>query len=136
MANERVLRTGDCVFFSEVKTSTHRKAQAVRFKGFGFGLLLGIVPPFGKDPGPVDFFRLMGQAGYLSFDDVGEFLGPEVGVEILKQFEKKYYSPPPPVETLSDEGVAEVLDGVNQPKHIDLIDSHGNPLKQEMRNDD
>lgn len=85
------MKIGEVVFFQVAKTSSARKAPAVKFQGHGFGVLLGYVPPFQKDPPPEMLLRIMGNIGFLSFDDVGEFLGAEAGTEVVKKFEDKYY---------------------------------------------
>lgn len=85
------MKNGDVVFFKRAKPQSRGKAQEVHFKGHAFGVLLGHVPPFQKDPPPEHLLRLMGTIGFLSFDDVGEFFGPEIGADAVKKFEDKYY---------------------------------------------
>lgn len=87
----RMMQNGDVVFFTEAKDSSARKALKVRFKGHAFGVLLGHVPPFQKDPPAEHLLRLMGQIGFVSFDDVGELLGNEEGAKLVKLYEDKYY---------------------------------------------
>ena len=71
---------------------THRKTGDWVFKGaHGFGILLGTVPMFGKEPSPVDLLKLMGTVGFLSFDNVAEFLGDEQAEICVKKFEDKFY---------------------------------------------
>lgn len=85
------MKNGDVVFFKRAKEGSARKAPEVQFKGYGFGVMLGHVPPFAKDPPPEHLLRLMGTVGFVSFDDVGEMLGPESGHQLIKKFEDKYY---------------------------------------------
>lgn len=98
---------GDVVFFKKAKKSTKRTSPEIGFKGHAFGVLLGHVPPFAKDPPPEHLLRLMGTIGFLTFDNVAEFLGDEAGQKCVKAFEDKYYgkeaqdaapevAPPPP----------------------------------------
>ena len=88
-----MFKMGDVLFFKQARRSTKRSAETGTFKGFGFGVYLGHVPPFAKDPDQGILRRLMGSIGYVLFDDVGEFLGNEAGAECVKKFEAKYYSP-------------------------------------------
>lgn len=95
------INVGDVVFFKEVtKTCNFKRDLKLSFKGgTGFGVMLGVVAPFGKMPTDRLLLILMGQAGYISFDDVLAFLGDELGRKCVKMFEDKYYPkdvPPPP----------------------------------------
>lgn len=85
------LNHGDAVFFKKVKKASNRKAPEIGFKGHGFGILLGHVPPFQKDPTSDQLLRHMGAIGFLSFDDVADLLGDDVGAKCLAAFEEKYY---------------------------------------------
>lgn len=116
----RGIKNGDCVFFKDIRTSSRSKqSQAARFKHFGWGVLLGAIPPFGRDPNIGDVIRALGSIGYVSFDDVGEFLGDEIGAELVKKFEEKYYVQPtnetPPIEE-------------SEPSR--LVDITGKPIEQ------
>ena len=86
-----MFKNGDVVFFKSAKKGSARKAPEGRFKGYGFGVLLGHVPPFQKDPPAAELLRLMGSIGFVSFDDVAEFLGNEFGAQCVTKFEDKYY---------------------------------------------
>lgn len=94
---------GDLIFFKKAKKETHRRAAEGAFKGHGFGVMLGHVPPFGKDPEPFMCVRLMGSIGYVSFDDIGEFLGNEIGAKVLAMFEAKYYAAEKALEAAAEE---------------------------------
>ncbi len=85
------LSPGDIAFFKRAKKTSHRKSPEIMFKGHAFGIILGIVPPFQKDPVESDLMRMIGTVGFLSFDDVAEFLGDVAGAECVKKFEDKYY---------------------------------------------
>ncbi len=77
------MKNGDVVFFKMAQDSSHpRKSKKIQFKGMGFGVFLGHVPPFQKDPPPEHLLRLMG---------VAEFLGDEMGAKCVQMFEDKYY---------------------------------------------
>lgn len=86
------MQNGDVVFFKTAKKGSHRKAAEVSFKGMGFGVLLGHVPPFQKDPPAEHLLRLMGTIGFLTFDDVAAFLGDEAAGKCVAAFHDKYYS--------------------------------------------
>ena len=86
-----MFKNGDVVFFKSAKKGSDRKALEGRFKGYGFGVLLGHVPPFQKDPPASELLRLMGSIGFISFDDVAEFFGNETGAQCVTKFEDKYY---------------------------------------------
>jgi len=84
---------GDIVFFQSAKTSSSMPGE-FRFKGHGVGVFLGYVPPGVDDP-PLDhLLRIMGGAGFLSFDDVKTFLGEEALKTVLEKFTLKYLKPP------------------------------------------
>lgn len=85
------MKQGDLVYFKAASTSAKPRTPVVGFKGHGYGVMLGAVPPFQKDPPAIVVMRNMGQIGFVSFDDVGEFLGPEAGAECVRKFEDKYY---------------------------------------------
>ncbi len=84
------MKNGDVVFFKRAKGSAHRRAPEAMFKGMGFGILLGHVPPFAQNPPAAYVIGQIGSIGYLSFDDVIEFLGDEAGATCVKKFEEKY----------------------------------------------
>lgn len=118
-----MVEIGDVVFFKKFKKSARQnKLHEIGFKGggHGFGVLLGIVPPFQQDPPEYILARLMGEAGFLSFDDVSRFLGAEAGVKCVESFKDTYYGPetdPPPA------GVVDV------PVSSGLVDATGKPLR-------
>lgn len=83
------LKIGDIVFFKKVSENADKKSQEITFKGgWGFGVMLGIVAPFHKPPQESHLSALMGQAGYISFDDVAKFLGREQGELCVKKIEE------------------------------------------------
>lgn len=88
-----MIKNGQIVYFKRAKRTTARREPEIEFKGQGFGVFLGHVPPFAQEPQKTDLLRMMGTIGFMSFDDIGEFFGPLIGVEAVKKFENKYYSP-------------------------------------------
>lgn len=92
------MKQGDIVFFKRAKNSSAIGSPEVAFKGYGFGLMLGILPYNQKDPPLNHILPLLGGAGFVSFDDVLEFLGQEQGDLCLRKFEEKYLLKPPSPE--------------------------------------
>lgn len=89
-----MVKVGDVVYFKKMTREPQRRSPEMAFKGgHGFGVMLGIVPPGMPAPKESDLMMLMGQTGFISFDDVAAFLGEEVGKECIKKFEEKYYKP-------------------------------------------
>lgn len=91
---EGLMKNGDVVFFKRAKASAHRKAPEVMFKGHAFGVMLGHVPPFAKNPPAAYVISQLGSIGYISFDDIGEFLGEDVVKQLALKFEAKYTPKP------------------------------------------
>ena len=85
------MNQGDVVYFKLAQDSSHRKSKKITFKGMGYGVFLGHVPPFQKDPPPAHLIRQMGQIGFVTFDDVAQILGDEQAALVVKKFEEKYY---------------------------------------------
>lgn len=112
------MKAGDCVYFKSAKRATHHKAESKMFRGHGVGILLGELPPAGRDLDIQTLFRLMGVVGFLTFDDVAEFLGKELGEKCVKDFEKKYYA-----------ATEKNLKAAAKAKPLELIDAHGKPLE-------
>lgn len=128
------INNGDVVFFKKAKKSTSRKAPEATFKGYGFGVMLGHVPPFAAEPPPQHLLRLMGTVGFLTFDDVAEFVGDENAKECVKKFEDKYYGKEaqdaaPEVSTAPTDSSG--LDGaVAEPPRLVAVD--GSPLQSSL----
>lgn len=110
-----MFRSGDVVYFKTAQNSSRRKSNGATFKGYGIGLFIGHVTPFGKDPSPTELLKLVGACGYLSFDDVADFLGDEQAQKCVQAYEKKYYSQEPEVKDESGNSL--------------LVDKHGHQLK-------
>lgn len=86
-----MFKPGDVVYFKQASKTTNPKVPAVRFKGHGLGVVLGGLNPFQQEPNKDDVITLMASIGYISFDQIEEFLGKEVGTQVVGMFEKKYY---------------------------------------------
>lgn len=86
-----MFKPGDLVFYKKAQKSSKKNSPGVQFGGMGFGMAMGEVPPFHKDPPKDQLVRIMGTCGFVSFDDVGEFLGDEKAAELIKKYEDKYY---------------------------------------------
>lgn len=82
-------KSGEIVYFE--KCQRELKGPVVGFKGRGFGIMLGIVPAGYPAPPPIMTPRLMGELGYLKFDDVIGFFGKEIGDQCVEKFTTKYY---------------------------------------------
>lgn len=81
---------GNVIYFKRARHGTKRSHQEFQFKGFGFGVFLGHVPPFGPEPTAAVVRPLMSAIGYFTFDDLGELMGDEVAAEFIRRFEVKY----------------------------------------------
>lgn len=126
-----MFKPGDAVFFKKGKKDTKRKSIEGTFKGYGFGVFLGHVPPFQKDPPLEHLMRLMGTIGFLTFDDVGEFLGTEHAAKCVQMYEDKYY---PKIEVKKAEETTEEKQ-IEMPKELipptpTLIGMDGKPLSK------
>lgn len=86
-----MIQQGDVVYFKKVTLEPTRRSREIGFKGGnGFAVMLGIVPPFGREPTPAHLLTLMGQIGFVSFDDIKEFMGEEQMNTIVNKFTDKY----------------------------------------------
>lgn len=114
-----MFRSGDIVYFKEGKKGSSRKAHGARFKGHGIGVFLGHVGPFEKEPSADEAIKLIGACGYLSFDDVADFLGDEQAHICVKKYEERYYpvKESPSVKDTNGESV--------------LVSANGQPLTRD-----
>lgn len=93
----RKFKPGDVVFFKRIKETSKPHGRYQEFsKGCGFGILLGAVPEAAEDPPAVFLAHLMGQIGYVSFDDVKALLSEEQMTVLIEKFKLKYYGPEQP----------------------------------------
>lgn len=105
-------RSGDIVYFKECRNGSRpKKSQGARFKGHGIGMFLGHVGPFEKDPSGEDCIKLVGACGFLTFDDVAEFLGDEQAKLCVDRYEKKYYTEKAPEVKSGSESILVSVDG-------------------------
>ncbi len=84
------IEPGDCVFFRDCRDSMSENPLRVRAKGLFFGILLGILPPLQKPPPAEYLVRAMGDLGYITFDDLAEFLGEANTAAIMERWKEKY----------------------------------------------
>lgn len=115
---------GDVMFFKTAKKESRRNAKEMKFKGHGFGVFLGHVPPFMPDPDPAQLIRMMGQIGFLTFDDVATFLGDEMAAKCVKMYEDKYYG-----QEAQDAATEVPTSPIAATEGSRLVDSAGTPLK-------
>jgi hypothetical protein len=123
------MKSGEIVYFKTAKRDSKRKTPLAQFKGLGFGVFLGHLPPFAKEPQVDHLHRMMGAIGFLRFDDVAEFLGDEFGETCVKKFEDKYYGKEIPAPAPVEEPPA-ILDPTGQPATGGLVDVSGAPLSE------
>lgn len=89
-----MMNPGDVVYFKKAKKSSERKDLEVGFRGHGFGVMLGHVDAFTPDPTTDQVIGLLGGIGFVSFDDISEFLGEGHAAVVIKKFEAKYLKAP------------------------------------------
>lgn len=109
-----MFKPGDVFFTKRAKRSSKKDGKSLITQGHFFGVMLGQVPAFAKDPPPEHLVRLMGTIGYITFDDVAEFLGDEFGQKCVDMFTDKYYGKEIPSEEVKAD--------------LKLVDSTGEPL--------
>jgi hypothetical protein len=97
------MKPGEIVFFRKAKSKPMTVCPAVEFKGHGYGIFLGHVPYAQPEPPPVVYITQLGSIGFISFDDVNEFLGDEAAVKCVQKFEEKYYEKKAPGPVLVSE---------------------------------
>ncbi len=105
-------RPGDIVYFRYARKNTNLKQPVAQFKGHGFGMFMGHVPPGAPEPHPLILIRQMAASGFISFDDVIEFLGKETGDLVVKKCTEKYW---PESVVKSEEPSQEELPHVEKP---------------------
>lgn len=114
---------GDVVYFKTAKKESGPKAHAMTFQGHGFGVFLGHVPKMMPDPNPTHLLRMMGQIGFLTFDDVGAFLGEESAKICVKMYEDKYYG-----KEAQDAAPEVPAMATTETEGARLVDTNGAPL--------
>lgn len=86
-------KPGDIIYVDQFKNAP-RDPLSVKFtKGRGMALLLGQHHDHVPVPTPHHLFMMMGKLGFLTFDDMIEFVGEEMAKQVVEKFEAKYYGP-------------------------------------------
>ncbi len=116
------MKPGDVCFFKQANCQPSEFPRGVKFQGWGFGVVLGNVPPGVPAPPASHLFRLMANAGYSSFDDVIEFLGEEKGKQFVQWFEMKYFG------RTSEDAAKEGAPGPEDIEPPKLVGLDGRPL--------
>lgn len=86
-----MLKSGDVAFFERASDRPAKFPGSYKFPGWGFGVVLGCVPPGMPEPPASHLFRIMGNAGFVAVDDIIELLGKEAADVFIHNFEMKYY---------------------------------------------
>jgi hypothetical protein len=86
-----VFKPGDVAFFKEARKGVKKSSPGAKCQGHFFGVVLGVVPPFQKEPPQDHIVRMLGAAGLVRFDDVADLLGAENGAKLLAAFEMRYH---------------------------------------------
>lgn len=109
---------GELVFFDQLKKMPKPNAPRFGFQGgHGFGIFLGVVPPFRPIPPFQLVYRIIGECGLLKFDDVAEFLGEDMVKICIDKYHKKYYGfiPADPNQTNLPLASVTSIDGLPNP---------------------
>lgn len=117
-----MLKPGDVGFFERASNQPSKFPGSYKFSGWGFGVVLGCVPPGMPPPPASHLFRIMGNAGFVSLDDVTELLGEQAAKVLIHNFEMKYYGR---TSAQADEPGAPKPEDVAPPK---LVGVDGLPL--------
>lgn len=125
------MKPGDIIFSKKFKTSLARKAPEIEVRGHAFSLMLGHVPPFAKEPPLAHIGRLLGTVGFMSFDDVADFLGDEQAALCVQKFEEKYWkgSENPVVNPQAEEVPPQVDQKIAMPEPAQIVGLDGRPLE-------
>jgi hypothetical protein len=127
IAQNSIPKMGDIVFYRTVrKTLNPTQSLEIGFKGTGFGVMLGIVPQGAPEPPAIALPRLIGEIGYLRFDDVIDFFGEKVGAECVEKFKDKYYGKVVATDPTNGETETE---GLALKSALHLVDSSGKSIQ-------
>jgi hypothetical protein len=134
MSETKKLEPGTIVYFKRFKTSTKKGSLEIEVQGHCAGVVLGHVAPFVPDIPAEHALRIMGSAGFISFDDVIKFAGPEVGAHVVKRFKEVYHGVTENVAEAIANDVVEETRGTSK-----ILNAHGTPIplppKQNGRGD-
>lgn len=122
------LKPGSVVFFQQCKKTAKPNSGGIGFKGHGFGIFLGIVPPGVAEPTRYMMDPLMAGIGWVSFETVKELLGEETLKKLTDAFTKKYDIEERPTEEIPN-SVQLAL-----PPEKTLVGLDGQPLELPDRN--
>ena len=86
------------------------------FRGQAFGILLGVVPQFGKDPTREQVIPLLAGVGFVLLDDVADFLGEEAAAKFTEKIHERYDQKPEEPRVVA-------------PEKPLLVDAKGEPLE-------
>jgi len=85
-----MIKQGNLIFVKEAQNGTAPGWQGVKFRGFGYGFLLGTMSPTQAEPPDIVISIQLGQIGLIRLDDVKEFLGDELLAECIMKWQAKY----------------------------------------------
>lgn len=83
-----MIQPGQIAFFKNCSVKTYGTPD-LGFKGHGFGIFLGVVPPFGKEPTEEQIMIFLGQIGFISYDQLARVMGAEMVVDLMKKIDEK-----------------------------------------------
>lgn len=84
------MKSGTIVFFKKFHTSVRPQSPLIGCQGFGYGIMLGHLKNGVPHPPAHVLQSQIGEAGYISFDDVKEFIGEEHLKTCLAKHLEKY----------------------------------------------
>lgn len=91
---KNTIKMGDVVFFRAVTPFPNSNEDIFVFKGIGFGILLGQLPvEFKGCPSKAQIIATLAALGFLTFDDLQEFIGSEGLKDVIKKLKEKYEPP-------------------------------------------
>jgi hypothetical protein len=125
------MKNGDIVFFQLAKKGSHRKSPVGKFNGHAYGLLLGHVPLFHKDPPMDQVMRQLGAVGYVRFDDIAEFLSEEQAAIVVQKFTDKYWGKEAEQKAKDVDEALETAKEVAQETPSKILNAFGMPTKKE-----
>lgn len=110
-----LIQNGMVVYFDKCKRAPHRKSLELKFRGHGFGIMLGVVPEFKKEPNRETIISLLASVGFVLLDEVADFLGDEAAAKFTEEFYKKYENKPPEEEPVIEKPPSNLVGLDGQP---------------------